>query len=120
MVGLKDLPAALSVTWLLLVPPTTFSEPIGLELSGRKGYLDAQLFAGIMYLISALFLWLLKAWKVGDLERVAAMKARLRGDGDDMPQSGQSIGRGEVAPGSATDRDEISPFIKRLLVWQHV
>lgn len=73
IVGLKDLPAALSITWVVMVPPTTVAEPIALEL--RKGesatvYVDAQIFVAMMYLGAAICLWLVRGWKVGQLEAV--------------------------------------------------
>jgi MFS family permease len=44
--------AALSIYWLVLVPPATFAEVIGLGLvtPGVDGYLHVQLFAGIIFL----------------------------------------------------------------------
>jgi hypothetical protein len=52
------------------------SEPIGLELvdSNNGGYLGAQLFAGCMYLAAAISMLLLRAWKIGELEQLAAVK----------------------------------------------
>jgi hypothetical protein len=70
--GLSQLPAALSITWINLVLPTTFSEPIALEITERTGsYLGAQLFTGFMYIAASFCLWILKAWKLGDLEAQA-------------------------------------------------
>jgi hypothetical protein len=70
--GLAQLPAALSITWVNLVLPTTFSEPIALEIAQHTGkYLGAQLFTGFMYITAAFCVWMLKAWKIGDLERQA-------------------------------------------------
>jgi MFS family permease len=67
VVGLRDLPSALSITWVMLVPPTTVSEPISLELrkEGRsRTYLDAQVFVAMMYLGAALCLWIVRGWKI--------------------------------------------------------
>ncbi|MCJ1223549.1 Tubulin beta chain (Beta tubulin) [Toensbergia leucococca] len=74
VVGLKELPSALSITWVVLVLPTTFSEPIGLKLRKTSGdvYLYAQIFTGFMYIAAALCMWFLRAWKVGELEQIAA------------------------------------------------
>lgn len=49
--------AALSMTWLVLVLPSTFAEVIGLSLrrSGPGGYLDVQLFVGSMYIGAFIF-----------------------------------------------------------------
>lgn len=72
IVGISPLPAALSITWLNLVLPTTFSEPMALEIvEGTGSYLGTQLFAGFTYIAAALCLWVLKAWKIGDLEAKA-------------------------------------------------
>lgn len=71
IVGLQDLPAALSITWVVMVPPTTVAEAIALELR-REGssnvYIDAQIFVAMMYLGAALCLWIVRGWKVGQLE----------------------------------------------------
>jgi MFS family permease len=73
IVGLKDLPAALSITWVVMVPPTTVAEAVALELR-REGstnvYIDAQIFVAMMYLAGALCLWLVRGWKVGQLEEL--------------------------------------------------
>jgi MFS family permease len=73
IVGLPDLPAALSITWVVMVPPTTVAEAIALELR-REGtsnvYVDAQIFVAMMYLGGALCLWIVRGWKVGQLEEV--------------------------------------------------
>jgi MFS family permease len=75
VIGLQDLPSGLSITWVLLVPPTTVAEVIGLLLrdENRKNniYLNAQIFTGFMYMGGALCLWLLRGWKVGEIEQKA-------------------------------------------------
>ena len=57
VVGLKDLPSALSLHWTCIVIPTTVSEAIALQLR-RPGtghaYLYPQLFAGISYILASL------------------------------------------------------------------
>ena len=77
VIGLKNLPSGLSWTWVLMVPPTTFAEPIALKLR-RPGtslaYIDTQIFTALMYVGGALCLWILKGWKVGELEE---METRL-------------------------------------------
>ncbi|EAW10654.1 putative MFS transporter (Mch2) [Aspergillus clavatus NRRL 1] len=73
ILGLRDLPSGLSITWLTLVPPTTVSEAIALllrdEKSANSKYLRVQIFTGFMYLGSALCLWIVRGWKVGDMAR---------------------------------------------------
>lgn len=70
VVGLKMLPTALSIVWLSIVLPTTFAEPIALELAQRSEakYLGAQLFAGFMYIAAGLCLVPVRAWKIGEIE----------------------------------------------------
>ncbi|MCJ1330040.1 Tubulin beta chain (Beta tubulin) [Thelotrema lepadinum] len=73
VVGLKELPSALSITWVVLVLPSLFSEAIGLEIeSSSDTYLYAIIYTGLMYLIAGLFGWLLRAWKIGEMEMLAA------------------------------------------------
>lgn len=76
VIGLQMLPSALSILWIVLVLPCTFSEPIGLELRRNTGniYLHAQIFTGVMYIAAALCIWLLRAWKIRELQRMALGK----------------------------------------------
>ncbi|KAH6649955.1 major facilitator superfamily domain-containing protein [Chaetomium tenue] len=70
VVGLQLLPSALSIYWLVLVLPATFAEVIALSLktSGVSAYLDVQVFTGTMYIASFVSLWLLRGWKLQQLE----------------------------------------------------
>lgn len=70
VVGLQGLPSGLSITWLMLVLPSAFSEVIGLEIAQNtsSGYLGTQLFAGLMYIGAALCLLPIRAWRIGQLE----------------------------------------------------
>lgn len=72
VVGLQLLPSALSLTWVVLVLPATFAEVIVLEIRGRS-YRGAQLFIGFMYLAAFVFIWLLRAWKVRELDELARL-----------------------------------------------
>lgn len=84
VVGSKDLPAALSITWVVMVPPTTVAEPIALELrrQGSKDvYLEAQIFVAMMYMGGALCLLVVRGWKVGQL---GERESDLRAHGVDM------------------------------------
>ncbi|KAK7549721.1 major facilitator superfamily domain-containing protein [Phyllosticta citricarpa] len=80
-VGLATLPAALSINWVVLVLPTTFSEAIALQITASNGgkYLGAQLFTAFMYLGAAAMMWMLRAWKIGQLECIAAGEANSVG-----------------------------------------
>jgi MFS family permease len=71
VVGLKELSSALSMTWLLLVAPCTFAEPIAVVMvsgSGDSAWLRPQLFVGFMYMGAALCTLALRAWKIVGLK----------------------------------------------------
>ncbi|KAL9127288.1 MAG: hypothetical protein Q9217_003803 [Psora testacea] len=78
VIGLNELPSALSIVWISLVIPTTFSEPIALKLRQQTGniYLHAQIYTGFMYLGAALCMWILRGWKIGQIEAIAAEKEK--------------------------------------------
>jgi MFS family permease len=87
VVGLQLLPSALSIVWISLIIPSTFAEPIGLQLKTQTGdiYLHAQIFTAIMYIAAAICLWFLRAWKVSELEAIAnddaeKMEAAIKDD----------------------------------------
>lgn len=90
MVGLKDLPSALSLVWLSVVLPTTFSEAIALYLRRpdlKNQYLYPQIFAAIMYIVATGSMWLVRAWKMGDNDRkerenTAVKMVSEKGDGE--------------------------------------
>ncbi|KAK7910757.1 hypothetical protein PG985_013238 [Apiospora marii] len=74
IVGLKELPAFLSVTWILVVPPCLFAEVVALELRrasfGTRSYIYVQAFAGTSYILSSFFL--LELWRVRQRRKNAA------------------------------------------------
>lgn len=76
VVGIQHLPSALSMLWLVLVLPSTFSEPIGLELRQESSdiYLHVQIYTGFMYIGAAVCMWFLRAWKIGELKRMKLSK----------------------------------------------
>jgi MFS family permease len=73
VVGLKELPSALSLAWTTIVLPTTFSEVIALKLR-RPGtnyaYLYPQIFAGVSYILASLCMF--------ELARVLRKRRRLQ------------------------------------------
>jgi len=80
VVGLQLLPSALSIIWISLIIPSTFAEPIGLQLKTQTGniYLHAQVFTAMMYMAAAICLWFLRAWKISELEAIANDNAEKR------------------------------------------
>ena len=114
VMGLRRVPAALSIIWVCIVLPTTFSEPIALEIrSFDRNYLGTQLFSGFMYIAAAICGWLLRTWKISEIERTAWEKED-RSDNIDMVNSvptGDMIGRAKRPS---------SNFVKSLLMWKKV
>ena len=83
VVGLRLLPSALNLSWLVIVLPTAFSEPIALEIvEGTGQYIGAQLFVGFMYVAAALCMLLLRGWKVAEVEEIARRKDESSSDID--------------------------------------
>lgn len=80
IVGIPMLPSALSVLWITMVPPATCAEAIGLSLrddsAGHDSYLHVQLFAGLCYIAAFAASWLLRAWKLHQLEDAINEEAR--------------------------------------------
>ncbi|MCJ1243788.1 hypothetical protein MMC30_000985 [Trapelia coarctata] len=116
VMGLKELPSALSITWLVLVIPTTFAEPMGLELKQTAGniYIHAQIFTAVMYIAAAMCMLFLRAWKVGELEELAAEEGKTVANIDPLePQSeGENTAHGSIKAKSSV--------LKRLLQWKRV
>jgi len=69
VVGLKRLPSSFGMICMSLVIPTTFAEPIALQLVAASGYLSSQIFVGCMFLLGAASTWALRSWKMSDIER---------------------------------------------------
>ena len=116
VVGLKELPSCLSITWLVLVIPTTFSEAIALELRRPSGdiYLDAQVYTGFAYIAAALCAWGVRAWKVGQLECLAAEQGR---PGEEVDVSEARTIERTVTQESKKYR---SSFVRRMFIWKRV
>lgn len=77
-------------------------------------YTGAILFAGFMYLGAAAFIWLVRTWKIGDLERKAAA---MRTDARNVNPTTQDFG----AENTSVPADvKITPFLRRMFVWRNV
>lgn len=77
VVGLQRLPTVFGVMMITLSAPTTFAEPIGLELVAASGFKSTQIFVGFMYIIAGSTVWLLRSWKIAEIEE----KARAEEEG---------------------------------------
>jgi MFS family permease len=71
VVGLQRLPSAFSMICLLLVLPTTFAEPIALQIASQSGYLASQIFVGCMFFGGAASVCALRSWKICEVRNKA-------------------------------------------------
>lgn len=69
VVGIRRLPSVFGMICLPLVIPTTFAEPIALQLVSARGYLSSQVFVGCMFLGGAASVWVLRSWKIAEEEK---------------------------------------------------
>ena len=72
IIGLRDLPSGISLTYMILVTPCAVAEAIALQLrnesSKTRAYLRVQILTGFMYIGAAACLWLARGWKIGTIE----------------------------------------------------
>lgn len=132
IIGLRDLPSGLSITWLTLVPPCTVSEAIALKLRahdahGGTSYLHVQIFTGFVYIGASMCLWLVRGWKVGDLERAEQRRETAAREAPLTSNEGQKQGRPETiasvsTSGRVTDAQLWAPFglIRRMVALKRV
>lgn len=102
----------------LLANVLLVSEPIALKLRQTNGdtYLHAQIFTGFMYVASAISMWLLRAWKIGEIERIAASQEKTPAEVDarsSEPGEASLIAR-------SGSRIVKSSIVKRLFAWKRV
>lgn len=81
------MPATLGMICFSLVLPTTFAEPIALQIVRSFGYLSSQVFVGCMFLGGAVCTFALRAWKIYEIE----MKARSEMEMDQAQVQGGRI-----------------------------
>lgn len=119
VVGLQELPAALSILWVVLAVPCTFAEPIGLKLRTTTGdeYLHSQIFTGCMYLAGALCLWILRVWKINDLEKKASSNGQVE---ESASQEGENPIQEHSLAHQTTSRRSKIKVLRGLWVWQRV
>ena len=104
-----------SITCLIRV---SVSEPIALELRQSTGnvYLHAQVFAGSMYIGAALCMFLLRAWKIGQLERLAAELNKAPGELDVLATQPCEVG---LVPSSGW-HSHVPSILKRIIELRRV
>ena len=91
------------------------SEPIALEIKDSSNtYLYCIIYTGIMYLIAGAFAWLLRAWKIDQLEVLAAEQGVSATEADHV----QAVTLDRVI--SKELRAQRSGTSRRLFRWQRV
>jgi len=74
VVGLRNVPSGLCLTWLIIAIPCLFSEPIALQIvQGTGSYLGTQLFTGIAYIAAAICMIAARGWKIGEVDEIARL-----------------------------------------------
>lgn len=97
IIGMQNLSSGLSILWLAIVAPCTFSAPIALQIyAGTGSYLGAQLFTGLMFIASAVCMFVLRGWKVarGMNKDNSIISSEGSGDGKTHPRQSMSWARG--------------------------
>lgn len=97
VVGITDLASVFGLICFALVLPTTFAEPIAMQLvnstglgGGPRQYLVAQIFVAAMFILGAASLWMLRSWKIFQIER----KSRLeRAEGMLNPEARSTVSK---------------------------
>jgi len=93
------------------------SEAIALEIVNYNGgsYRGAQLFVGFMYIGAAMFVWLVRGWKIGRLEEKAAEL------GISTVKLDSVIAKETMASGGEEAKVKVkSSFVRRMFKWQRV
>lgn len=93
---------------------------MALEITTRSptGYLGAQLLAGFVYIAAAACTWALRAWKIGEMERLAAAIGKSVESVDPVASADTAA----VPPAGSAEKVETqrSAFFRRLLAWTKV
>ena len=100
---------------LRLINHCQVAEPIALELRQptQNIYLHTQIFTGLMYIAAALCMWFLRAWKMGEIEIIAAAEGK----------STAEISVGATEPIDKSPKGQAEPtsgVLGRLFAWRKV
>lgn len=79
-------------------------------------YLHVQMFAGLMYVAASICMWILRAWKIGQIEQIAAEQGKAPEEVAVVPIEPLT------AALSATSRSKLAEVsvIRRLYQWKKV
>ena len=116
VIGLRELPAGLSIAWLAFVIPALAAEPIALELRQTSGdiYLHAQIYTGLMYIAASVCLSFVRSWKIRQFE-----KEEIESEKETTAVATlQEETKENMARQSVTR--QVSGSLKRLFMWKRV
>ncbi|KAH8810784.1 major facilitator superfamily domain-containing protein [Xylogone sp. PMI_703] len=68
IVGVENIPSMFSLVCFSLILPTTFAEPIAVQIVSSSGYLVSQILVGCFFTLGTISVWLLRTWKIRDNE----------------------------------------------------
>ncbi|PYH85675.1 MFS general substrate transporter [Aspergillus uvarum CBS 121591] len=122
VIGLQDLPGALSILWLVLISPGAFGEAIAQALRrpawGTAAYQPVQVFSGILYIAAALCLWFVRGWKVQQKLREESEQASRHKDLTDVVVCAKE-GEGEEVVRKSVWRDPVG-LGREMVRWYRV
>jgi MFS family permease len=84
VVGLQELPSALSIIWLTIVPATLFSEPIAIALRTERSaneYQNAQIFISVAFLAATIPMLMLRGWRTSTLQLSVSSQDEAQANG---------------------------------------
>lgn len=102
--------------------PSTFAEVIalGLRKPGPLGYVDVQVFIGVMYIGAAMFSWCLRAWKVQELRKAHLSK----GERENAALNDDFVQSDNLDSSASSDKDSDTParigYIQALFAFEKV
>ena len=73
VVGLPELPSALSMIWLTIVPSTMFAEVVTLALKDHQqltSFIPSEIFVNMMFVGAIIPMLIIRGWKIADVERL--------------------------------------------------
>jgi MFS family permease len=112
VVGLRELPSALSMIWLTIVPSTMFAEVITLALKDSQrltSFIPPQIFVNMMFVGAIIPMLIIRGWKIADVERQrVAVLSNASPDrsetADENIEGGQSTGSVQQGANSSIKR----------------
>jgi MFS family permease len=98
VVGLQELPSALSIIWLTIVPATLFSEPIAIALRTERSaneYQNAQIFISVAFFAATIPMLMLRGWRTSTLQLSNQAEAQANGINSNRTTPSGNISNGQ-------------------------